>query len=352
VTQRAGDVFYRVDRGGRFEVATPHGTVRVTGTCFRVELDPTMKTPWQGVAGAAIGAALVVTVYEGSVLFAGRGGDERALAAGEVLATGEDGAPIAHRGRVAGGAAGRAEPALPEPPPDASRDELLRRDAVQRAEIASLRSRMRDLERGGGPVSRLPGGMGARDPSGRPWFDPSKEDLARFARECRVRNDTPSFLRPEPYEWGPDHPVGGTLSEEDRARANRILAALERELLAELRGLYIEVTGDAARADDLSPEAMASELSNKSPDKEGARINRRLAAERAGLATPPADRSQLSPLERFMRRQSSLGDEVERRLGEALGAGRARALREQEGGWDAKMESVACPSQEETGVQR
>ena len=43
------------------------------------------------------------------------------------------------------------------------------------------------------------GGSGnSHDPSGRPWFDPSKEDLIRFAEECRVRYDLPPIMNTEP----------------------------------------------------------------------------------------------------------------------------------------------------------
>src|SRR4051812_19552625 len=39
VTQKSGNVFYRVERGGPFVVHTGGGDVRVLGTCFRVEVD-------------------------------------------------------------------------------------------------------------------------------------------------------------------------------------------------------------------------------------------------------------------------------------------------------------------------
>ena len=348
VTQRAGDVFYRVERGGRFEVDTPRGTVRVTGTCFRVELSA-MKTPWQGVVGAAIGAAVVVTVYEGSVLFAGGTGDERAVAAGQVLTGGEGGSLVADRrgaGPGAAGAAGAVEAPIAAPGADASRDDLLRRDTVQRAEIASLRARVRGLEHGGGggeAVMRR-GGPAAHDPSGRPWFDPSKEDLVRFAAECRVRSDMPPILRPETLEWGPRMAEEAGLSGEELAAVNRALAELQRQVVAELRALYIEITGEAARADELSAQAMASELRDKSPEGEEGRINQRIAQERAGLVPPPAPGAALSPLERFVRHQAYIGDETERRVGEVVGAGRAHAIREQNGGWGLRQETVGCPT--------
>jgi hypothetical protein len=56
VQQRHGSVFYRVERGGPFQVDTPAGAVEVTGTCFRVTLD-----------GHAPRATTLVSVLEGTV---------------------------------------------------------------------------------------------------------------------------------------------------------------------------------------------------------------------------------------------------------------------------------------------
>jgi hypothetical protein len=76
VEQRSGIVFYRVERGGPFEVQTPLGTVKVVGTCFHVEVSDVNKDKLKGAAvGAAIASAVVVTVYEGQVIFANPKGD-------------------------------------------------------------------------------------------------------------------------------------------------------------------------------------------------------------------------------------------------------------------------------------
>ncbi|HKE16471.1 MAG TPA: hypothetical protein VKB80_16475 [Kofleriaceae bacterium] len=352
VAQSAGDVFYRVERGGTFEVETPHGSVRVTGTCFRVEVKP-MKTPWQGVVGAAIGAAVMVTVYEGSVLFASRSGEERAVGAGQIAAAGERGVTVADaRGGAASAMAGGPSASLP-PAADASREELLRRDALQRDEIAQLRARLQGGGRValGAPAPSGLGALGAKDPSGRPWFDPSKEDLVRFAKECRVRADMPPLYRSDPLRWGADQVEAAGLSDDQLTAVNRVFEQLQREVVSELRALYIEAIGDRERADDLSPEAMISELRGKSaPDEEG-RVNQRLAQERAGLVAPPVDLSRASPLERFMRRRAGLGDETERRLAEVLGAARARELRGDRG-WGWQQESVGCPGGDEEDVAR
>jgi len=57
VQQRRGSVFYRVDRGGPFQVSTPDGDVEVTGTCFRIT----------HAARGVPGASTLVSVLEGSV---------------------------------------------------------------------------------------------------------------------------------------------------------------------------------------------------------------------------------------------------------------------------------------------
>ena len=339
IAQSAGSVFYRVQRGGPFRVETPHGAVRVTGTCFRVEVQD-MKRPWRDVAAAGIGAALVVTVYEGSVLFAGKdGGGETRVAAGETLLAGADGAKVV-AGDPASGAALAAEmPAAPEA--SASREELLRRDALQRAEIAALRGKVRDLAGAGG--GRTLGGRSARTPSGRPWFDPSKEDLVKFAAECRVGYDLPPVMGTEPMRIGPRQAEEMGLSGDETAAFNRVMDSIHDYYVAELRKLYIEVVGDASRADDLSPDAMWSELRDKSPPGEQERANQKIAQERAGLAQPPADLSQVSAIERGMRLQASLGERTEREMASAIGPERARALREKNDGWGMHREIAGCP---------
>lgn len=84
VEQTAGDVFYRVDEGRAFVIRTPAGTVRVTGTCLRVEVHPMIdkKHLASGAAGAVLAMAVTVVVYEGHVVADARSGPIQ-LAAGE-----------------------------------------------------------------------------------------------------------------------------------------------------------------------------------------------------------------------------------------------------------------------------
>src|SRR4029079_5784500 len=57
VDQRTGNVFYRVEHGAPFIVHTPAGDIRVTGTCFRIEVD-SMNTKQKMIASGLTGAAL------------------------------------------------------------------------------------------------------------------------------------------------------------------------------------------------------------------------------------------------------------------------------------------------------
>jgi ferric-dicitrate binding protein FerR (iron transport regulator) len=339
VSQAGGSVFYRVEHQGPFTVETPAGKVEVTGTCFRVEVEPmTKKQPVQGIVGAALGAALVVTVYEGSVLFADKGGGTRAAAAGEriVVAPGEGGVAAAGAPTPAGGEAAGAAIALAAPPADISRDDLLVRDRVQRDEIAALRGKVRELEQAGGGR-----GPRDRDASGRPWFDPSPADLAAFAKECRVRVDLPP-LADRVRATGPEDAKELGLVDGEPAILDAATTTVLDRYAAGLRAIYLEVTGNQAGADELSMQAMASEIRDKSGEGEDGRVRALIARERAGLARPPADVSKLSPYERQFRLMASLGDDLERELGVALGADRAHAIREAAGGWPMRMEMAGC----------
>jgi hypothetical protein len=338
VEQGAGDVFYRVEPGGPFVVATAAGDVRVTGTCFRVEVQ--MKPSKSSLGGAAIGAALaatvVVTVYEGGVI-AASGGKEQPVAAGERVVLGEPTWTQA------------AQP----PAPDATREQLLARDAEQRATIQELAVRIAGLEKqlaaGGGKVKVKGVEIGARgrgeddDGDGRPWFDPSPELLASWVDECRIRFDSPPIYGSYPQELQPDELAEMGIEASEGAVINETLAQIHAAWLAKLVALYIEATGDAERAESMSPSALAEEIQDKAAPGEEEAVRVRIVRERAGLEQPPADLSQASPVERYLRAYVDLGNELERMLAARLGAARARELRELHDGWGHKSEMSGCP---------
>jgi hypothetical protein len=72
IKQSDGDVFWRVEPGARFTVATPVADVTVKGTCFRVKVrsgedDMNRRDVAAATMGAALAAATFVGVYEGKV---------------------------------------------------------------------------------------------------------------------------------------------------------------------------------------------------------------------------------------------------------------------------------------------
>jgi hypothetical protein len=345
VEQTSGDVFYRVDPGGPFVVATSAGDVRVTGTCFRVEIQP-MKPSRGALIGAAVSAAVtatvVVSVYEGGIVVAGAGGEERRVAAGERAVIGSpDEAPTP------------VSVALADAPPEAaaSREELLARDTAHREMIRELSVRVAGLQKqlvG----ARAEGDRESRenepDPSddGSPWFAPSETQLAEFAKECKIRFDTPPIDQSTPFQLSARDAESYGVAPEEIDRVNTVLREIHESWRVRLVALYIEATGDTERADSMSPSALAREIEDKAAPGEREEIQARLAQERAGLVAPPTDLTRASPLERYLRGITVLGDEFEQKLGAVIGPDRAHQLRTERGAWDSRAQSsYGCPGE-------
>ena len=93
IRQKTGSVFYRVEPGARFEVLTPAGTVRVRGTCFRVEVNPMSikATALSMMGSAAVASAATVMVYEGAVEV-DSGAETKAVKAGNQVVLRDKGA--------------------------------------------------------------------------------------------------------------------------------------------------------------------------------------------------------------------------------------------------------------------
>ncbi len=334
VQQRAGDVFYRVEKGGPFVVSTAAGDVTVLGTCFRVEVQPMdRRAALAAGIGALAATTILVSVYEGRVLLANERGRTELTAGERGTAQG-----AAVPSRVVAEASKRlAAIASPLPPPaaGATREELLRRDAQQREELAKLRARLGQLESHSiEPFDRKAGDA---------FFNPSQDELAQMAKECKLQWDSPSLsLSPETMDDKTAQEMG--MNDEERRQFDHVSADFDGKMIAQLRALYIEVTGDKAGADTLTPQAMETEIRSKVPDAVAKEAYWRLSHERAGLIAPPTDPRGASPIERFLRLETTAGDEFERQLGAAIGPDRARALRAEHGGWGSRsISSSDCP---------
>jgi hypothetical protein len=336
IDQRGGDVFYRVDRGGSFVVHTPAGDVRVTGTCFRIEIKPMTKTKQlvlSGTIGAAVATGAVITVYEGHVIADSRSGGRAEVAAGNRATMGPDGRMIV----AAVDAPDRTEVMVALDEKTATREQLIARAAQQQIEITKLRSILAEVEKTAG-----------RDRSddteeGRAWYDPSPEKLTEWVAECRVRADEPGFDR-----WQPITSLGKNergLEPAELAQVNAAMTDIQTQWKALVKQLYVEATGDVPGSESLSTEAMRREIEEKGNQAEHNLVLQRVAMERAGQAQPPADLSKASPFERMFRAYIKLGDQTEAALAKKLGAERAKAIRGD--GWGSRSNWSGCPRTEE-----
>jgi hypothetical protein len=331
IEQLAGDVFYRVERGGPFVVVTPVGEVSAVGTCFRVEVR-SMKASVAGLTGAVVGATLgalvVVAVHDGRVVASTDRG-RVTLGPGE-RATLQRGAPP-RLGPVDGVPA----PLLAAPAANASREELLTRDLAQRQEIAALRGRLTALE------------LMLRDGAGGPgrergWLEPTRDDLLGMAKRCEVRFDSPPIFGVEAPRVDDRLAAAMGVTGPERDALVKTMGDMHGSFAAEVRKLYVSVTGDAKGAENLAPDAMGREIEDKSPKGSAETARRRLAMERASLASPPQSLDGLSPAERYLRLIAGLGPELERRLGESIGPTRAHELRAAKNGWPHKQGLAGC----------
>lgn len=325
IVQRTGNVFYRVERGEPFVVHTPAGDVRVTGTCFRIEvtaMKATQKLILSGLAGAALASAVVVTVYEGKVLAESKTAKTE-LAAGTRATLAPDNPLIV----AAAAVTATADPAT------ATREQLIARTTSQAAQIAQLERRLAEVE--GPKAGDVDDDRPAAD-IGRAWHDPSPETLKDWVGKCKIRFDHPNVDRFTPLSSVDKTP----LEPKELAAYNAALGEVQKRWKDLVRALYIEATGDVAGAETLSTDSMRAEIEEKSSDDDGL-VLQKLARERAGLQQPPADLSKTSPYERMMRARVKLGDDTEQALARRLGPARAAEIRGD--GFSSRSDMSGCP---------
>ncbi|MCC6995203.1 MAG: hypothetical protein IT370_11395 [Deltaproteobacteria bacterium] len=226
------------------------------------------------------------------------------------------GAPAAPNARP-GSAAAAVAPALLLPPPaSASLAELRAREQAQREALVALTRAL------SAPRVRDVGDV----------FDQTPEELAAMAADCALRYDVPPFGS-EPALLSDAEVAKLGLSFAERESHDRLLTALNRSVRDDVRALYVELTGDRAGADDLDLWALRQELVAKALPADRIEAQRRIAAERAGLATPPtpAQLASRPVYERFLRRLIASADELERALAGEVGPASANALRRARG---------------------
>lgn len=363
IEQTRGAVFYRVDRSGPFVVETPHGSVRVTGTCFTVEVkeaEMDRKQVRAGALGAVLSGAVVVSVYEGKVVLADEG-REVELRAGErgqldssgprrSSSWGDDGGP--GKGAAVRASSGStittSRGSVPSDPGElaalvrsqARELELLRAEELERkAAIERLQAQVREL---GGEVEGEPAKVrarrcarGTRGEPGCSFVEPDEETLLEMARCGAVRADEPHFLHDAdgPVDMPKDWLDRAGLAGAELERLNQVSESFRAEHMAELLRLYAEAGGDPESLEHMSPRAMTAMIQALVDRNEIGRAHRQLSRERAGLIDAP-DPSSLSLEDRLVRAIVDVGERFEAKVAEQLGPERARALRRVSDGWE------------------
>lgn len=341
VRQPSGRVFYRVESGSDFQVETPAGQVAVRGTCFTLEVQPMLPSK-QSLTGAAVGAALTaavfVTVHEGRVAVTSPAGATQ-VQPGERAVMSAGAAP-----RVV---AAPAEPAPTEPAPalapastPGAPSTWQAREAAYVAELTTLRARVKQLESSQGGTRFSPGAKPVN------FMEPSREELLEMAKECQLRWDEPGLgLRHPPLPDAKERTKLG-ITDDEAEVISEVYDSFASRSLEQLRAIYVAATGDVDNSRVLAPDALKQEILDKSPEDAIKRAYQRVSQERAGLAAPPPDITGMTAAERLVRFNTGLGDAYERALADKLGASRAHQLRASDGGWGSRhSSSVGCPAQ-------
>ncbi|MEM6293746.1 MAG: hypothetical protein AAGA54_20900 [Myxococcota bacterium] len=363
IDQGAGRVFYRVDHGETFDVSTPLGTVSVTGTCFTVDLQP-KDSPMNktnvraGALGAALASALVVTVYEGSVVMANDEGSVE-LSAGQAARATDARAPVRFDPDGDDGVADSADDDAKEAKPKASKPGSIAGDPIaqirrQERDIARIREekdaqavRIAELE---AQVTALGGSIEPNSPEakkaraklcatqsrggGCPFLEPDQETLLEMAKCASVKIDSPGFLDDrEPPDVGQ---IAGNLGIDDPGEIEKLEVAANAAYEAynsQLRAMYLELGGDEAIAEDASADTLMSAIGDQLDPQMMETIQRRIAQERAGLHEVPETLEGAPMEERLFRLIAEKGNDFETHMADALGVDRARELRRRADGW-------------------
>jgi hypothetical protein len=164
------------------------------------------------------------------------------------------------------------------------------------------------------------------------WLAPTDEDLATFARCGWVLTDAPIFFHDA--RWlTPHHAMleATGLGESEIERYEDVAKQFDARAASRLRSLIESEAGGGPLLDNLdTPQlfALARKLVDPATEQD---LRRRLANERAGLATAPPREAQ-SPQEQIYRFTAELGDDFEAELADNLDPAVARELRRSWGG--------------------
>ncbi len=340
VTQARGDVFYRVAPGKEFRVETPAGDAKVLGTCFRVKVREE-SSPMNardvkvGLSGAALGAAVLVGVYEGRValaqpktgasvdLTAGKAGiaDARGARAAGSLADGER--------ALANGEAGEEEPLL------AANASLADSVRTYKSRIESIEAEKKRLEKelaeAQTKLASAEGGALATGPK-KSEFDLTDDDWKQLAKEGGVKVRYPCATRPggDPPDPSPKSLNKLGLRPEDGKTIGAAFAASNKRRWAVVRPLCAQALAGAGDvADKVGEGACIAIIQTMAAQKDPAAADEgiRMAAEaRAGLRPMPGPDDVVNPVERLMLALTGESKAIESDLAKSFGPEEANRI--------------------------
>src|SRR5258708_38230119 len=159
------------------------------------------------------------------------------------------------------------------------------RDSVgrmQREQIAALQLRVRELER---RTASADPERGAAPATRAKSYDFTDAELQAMAHNCEVRFDLPRIAR-EPFHLSPERGAQLHLSDPEQERVSAAVDAASKDVVAHLRALDLEATGDAAGAAALHPPTLMREILDQAPPAAGQAARPGIPRQRAGW--PPA----------------------------------------------------------------
>lgn len=342
VVQPIGDVFYRVERGGRFTVHTPAGDVDVKGTCFTVKVKP-LGAHEQGVEmqkrdfkaagiGAGVTALALVAVYEGKVTVS-RASGRADLVAGQTAQAGPDGVRLT--GAVAEGQkafdAKIAAAESSDDPASKANQNLVRQVGEYRSRLEAITAQKAELET---KLHRAEEMVAAQHDGAVPHhhdFDLSEEDWKELAKDSTVKFQIPCIRRPSEKPWAPSQDKLDLLGmqPQDREIIQSAYGRSNQRVWSALKPLCASAIGSPDVADKLGPETcmhLILDAENERDSKAADEAQQAVAEIRAGLRPMPDPKKEMNPVLAMFLAATGESKNLEADLAQSYGPDEAHRL--------------------------
>ncbi len=328
IDQRAGDVFYRVDKGTPLEVETTLGKVTVGGTCFRVRLDSEeakkggeMKYASQA-ASLAVGIAVTAIVYEGRVALASKNGKKIDLLAGEGARV--NGAGDIDRVTDGNGAKASRDPSLTPGSPGFDWGKAVAGYQKELAEVEEKQAEVeRELAEAKKALLKAGGDAGKGD---RPEYDLSQDDWREMREKGQVKFQVPCDRK----GWKPSASdlAKLALAPEDGDAVAQAYSRSKDRLWSTIGPLCTKAIGSASAAEILGSDACTHLILNQESRQSASDTFDLVARIRAGEVSEPAgqERERLNPLAQTFLALTGESKAFERDLADKFGADEAHRL--------------------------